>query len=40
MLEGEIVNYNRMYETPMRMRGGGGSGFGGAYQSVAGEDHV
>ena len=40
MLEGEIVNYNRMYETPMRTRGGCGSGFGGAYQSVAGEDHV
>ncbi|KAI9373150.1 hypothetical protein BJX61DRAFT_400622 [Aspergillus egyptiacus] len=34
MLGGEIVNYNRMYETPSRMHNGGG------YRSVANEDVV
>lgn len=36
MLGGEVVNYHDMYETPMRMHGGGRSGDG--YRSVAGED--
>lgn len=40
MLEGQVVNYNHMYETPMRMRAGGGAEFGGAYHSVASDDHV
>jgi palmitoyltransferase len=32
MLGGEIVNYNQMYEAPMRMYSGGG------YRSVAHDD--
>lgn len=32
MLGGEIVNYNQMYEAPMRMHTGGG------YRSLAGEE--
>jgi len=35
MLGGEVVNYHDMYETPMRMHGGGS---GDGYRSVAGED--
>ncbi|KAJ5084272.1 hypothetical protein NUU61_008851 [Penicillium alfredii] len=39
MLGGEVVNYHDMYEIPLRMRTGGGrSGDGPAYRSVAGED--
>jgi palmitoyltransferase len=38
MLGGEVVNYNDMYETPMRMRAGARGGDGGAYRSVAAED--
>ncbi|KAL3473630.1 hypothetical protein BJX99DRAFT_233260 [Aspergillus californicus] len=34
MLGGEMVNYNRLYESPLRMHTGGG------YQSVANEDMV
>lgn len=37
MLGGEVVNYYRMYETPLRMRGSGGTG-GSGYMSVANED--
>lgn len=36
MLAGEVVNYNDMYETPLRMHAGGRSGDG--YRSVAGDD--
>jgi palmitoyltransferase len=36
MLGGEVVNYNDMYETPMRMHAGARDG--GAYRSVADED--
>lgn len=35
MLGGEVVNYNNMYEVPMRLRTGGS---GTAYRSVATED--
>lgn len=38
MLGGEVVNYNDMYETPMRMHVGARGGDGGAYRSVAAED--
>jgi palmitoyltransferase len=38
MLGGEVVNYNDMYETPMRMHAGARGGDGGAYRSVAAED--
>jgi palmitoyltransferase len=34
MLGGEIVNYNRMYESPSRMHSGGG------YMSVAGDEDI
>ncbi|KAF9883466.1 palmitoyltransferase akr1 [Aspergillus nanangensis] len=34
MLGGEVVNYNRMYESPSRMYSGGG------YRSLAGDEHV
>ncbi|KAL2787460.1 hypothetical protein BJX66DRAFT_310844 [Aspergillus keveii] len=34
MLGGEIVNYNRMYESPSRMHSGGG------YRSVAGDEDI
>ncbi|OJJ31762.1 hypothetical protein ASPWEDRAFT_632345 [Aspergillus wentii DTO 134E9] len=37
MLGGEVVNYNRMYEAPLRMHSGMG-GSSGAYRSLAGED--
>ena len=32
MLGGDVINYNRMYETPSRMHSGGG------YRSLAVED--
>lgn len=38
MLDGEAVNYYRMYEPPLRMHTGGPGGSGGAYSSVAGDD--
>lgn len=37
MLDGEIVNYNRMYET-LRMHTGRRGGLGSAYRSLASED--
>ncbi|KAF3938206.1 Ankyrin-2 [Dactylella cylindrospora] len=39
MLGGQRVDYYTMYETPARLRSGGGGGSG-AYQSVAGDEHV
>jgi hypothetical protein len=38
MLGGEIVNYYRMYETPLRMHGSSRGGSGAVYRSLAGED--
>ncbi|KAJ9301496.1 hypothetical protein DTO271G3_1631 [Paecilomyces variotii] len=38
MLGGEKVNYNQMYEVPLRMRRGGGDRSQGAYASLAAED--
>jgi len=38
MLDGEIVNYNRMYEVPLRMHSGGRGGSGAVYRSLADED--
>ncbi|KAL1967786.1 hypothetical protein VTN77DRAFT_2475 [Rasamsonia byssochlamydoides] len=39
MLDGEIVNYYRMYEPPLRMHSGGRRGGSGtAYMSLAGDD--
>ncbi|KAL2002060.1 hypothetical protein VTN02DRAFT_742 [Thermoascus thermophilus] len=38
MLGGEAVNYNRMYEVPLRMHTGGRAGSGTVYTSLAGED--
>lgn len=38
MLAGEKVNYNEMYEVPLRMRRGGGDRSQGAYASLAAED--
>lgn len=38
MLGGKKINYNQMYEVPLRMRRGGGDGSQGAYASLAGED--
>lgn len=41
MIGGEMVNYYRMYETPLRMHRGGGSragSGGGAYTSLANDD--
>lgn len=39
ILGGQRVDYYKMYETPARLRRGGG-GAGGQYQSVAGDDAV
>lgn len=38
MLGGEVVNYTRMYEVPLRMHSGGRGGPGAAYQSLAHEE--
>jgi hypothetical protein len=38
MLDGAIVNYNRMYDVPLKMRGVGRAGEGMVYRSVAVED--
>ncbi|KGO64996.1 Zinc finger, DHHC-type, palmitoyltransferase [Penicillium italicum] len=38
MLDGEVINYHDMYETPMRMHAGNRSSEGPGYRSVAGED--
>mgnify|MGYP001054515830 CR=1 FL=1 len=38
MLGGEVVNYSRMYEPPLRMHAGRGGGAGPVYQGLADED--
>ncbi|RJE20373.1 palmitoyltransferase [Aspergillus sclerotialis] len=38
MLGGEIVNYNQIYDVPLRMHTGGGAGSGPFYRSLADEE--
>lgn len=40
MLDGEVINYARMYETPPRMKARRGPGDGTRYQEVDGEEMV
>lgn len=38
MLDGQVVNYNRMYEVPFMVRSGGGRAGGMVYRGVAEEE--
>jgi hypothetical protein len=40
MLGGEVVNYNQMFEVPLRMRLGGRAGSAMGYRSVPAADDV
>jgi hypothetical protein len=38
MLGGEVVNYNKMYELPPRLRTGGRAGGGMVYRGISSEE--